>query len=734
MSLRRTALLLALPALAACAAPSARRPRLAATARPAPAPISAPRPPIAHKEPHVQKLPFAELHDDYFWLRRKDSPEVVAYLKAENGYTDAVLQPTVPFQQTLYDEMLARIKETDDTYPYRQDGYLYYRRTEKGKQYPIHCRRKGSMRAPEEVLLDLNEIARTEKYVGLGTFEVSDGGGWLAYALDTTGFRQFTLAFKDLTRGVVAPERIRRVDAAAWARDRRTVFYVVEDPVSKRAHRLFRHVVGEDPAQDKLLYEEKDELYELDLERALSGAYAFVTSYSKTTTEVRVLDLARPTAEPRLLAPREKDHEYYVDHHGGKFFIRTNSGGRNFRLVSAPIARAGDRSAWKEVVPHRADVMLESFEPFADFIVVEERADGLPRLEILDPATGKLAGVEMPEALYSVALADNHEWNTRSFRYHYESPVTPSSVIDHDVRTGKATLRKRQEVLGGFDPERYETQRRHATAADGTRIPISLVYRKGVDPAGKNPMLLSGYGSYGISVPLGFTSDRFSLLDRGVVVAVAHIRGGGDLGKAWHDGGRMMTKMNTFTDFIDCAADLIRSGWTAPERLVIRGGSAGGLLMGAVTNLRPDLWKAVVVLVPFVDVINTMLDESLPLTVGEFEEWGNPKVKEQYDYMIKYSPYDNVTRKPYPAMLVRTSYNDSQVMYWEPAKYVAKLRASKTDRNPLLFKINMDPAGHGGRSGRYEALRETAFDYAFILGQLGLGPAPGGGAATAAAR
>jgi oligopeptidase B len=564
-------------------------------------------------------------------------------------------------------------------------------------------------------------------------FEVADGGGWLAYALDTTGFRQYTLAFKDLGRGVVSPERIRRVDAAVWARDRRTVFYVVEDPVTKRSHRLFRHLVGDDPAHDSMLYEEKDELYELDLERARSGAYAFLTSASKTTSEVRVLDLAHPGAAPRLLVPREHDHEYYVDHQGGRFFIRTNSGGRNFRLVSAPIARAGERAAWHEVIPHRTDVMLEAIEPFADFILLVERADALPRLEILDSRTGATTPVQMPEALYSVAPHDNHEWSTHAVRLAYESPVTPDSVLDYDVTTRKMTLRKRVEVLGGFDPERYETQRRHAIARDGTRVPISLAYRKGVNPAGKNPMLLEGYGSYGLSEPLTFSSSRLSLLDRGVVVATAHIRGGGDLGKAWHDAGRMMNKMNTFTDFIDCAQDLVRSGWTAPDRLVIEGGSAGGLLMGAVTNLRPDLFKAVVSKVPFVDVINTMLDESLPLTVGEFEEWGNPKIKEQFEYMMRYSPYDNVAARAYPTMLVRTSYNDSQVMYWEPAKYVARLRASKTDHNPLLFRINMDPAGHGGHSGRYDRLHETAFDYAFILGQLGMGSTSAGGAAATAA-
>jgi oligopeptidase B len=683
------------------------------------------RPPVARKEPHVQKLPFAEQHDDYFWLRRKDAPEVLDYLRAENAYTDEVVKPTVPFQQALYDEMLGRIKETDDSYPYRQDGYLYYTRTEKGKQYPIRCRRKGSMSAPEEVLLDLNDLARTEKFVGLGVFEVADGGGWLAYALDTTGFRQYTLAFKDLRRGVVSPERIRRVDAAVWARDRRTVFYVVEDPVTKRPHRLLRHLVGDDPANDKPIYEEKDALFELDVERSRSGAYAFATSASKTTSEVRAIDLFHPAAPPRLLLPREHDHEYYVDHRGDRFYIRTNSGGRNFRLVSAPIARAGDRSAWSEVVPHRSDVMLEAFEPFADFIVLVERSDALPRLRILDPKTNQIAPLAMPEAIYTVAPRDNHEWKTPTLRFQYESPVTPGSVYDYDVRGRTRALRKRVEVLGGFDPQRYQTQRRHATAADGTRIPISLVYRKGIDPAGKNPMLLLGYGSYGIPMSTSFSSNRVSLLDRGVVVAMAHIRGGGDLGKPWHDAGRMMAKMTTFTDFIDCALDLERSGWTAPDRLVIQGGSAGGLLMGAVTNLRPDLFKAVVTLVPFVDVINTMLDESLPLTATEFEEWGNPKVEEQYQYMVKYSPYDNIAAKAYPTMLVRTSYNDSQVMYWEPAKYVARLRATKTDANPLLFKINMEPAGHGGRSGRYDQLRETAFDYAFILGELGKGPAPG---------
>jgi oligopeptidase B len=710
--------------LAACAAAPQPQPS------PAPAAPGAPRPPIARREPHPTTIHGRKLEDDYFWLRQKGTPAVESYLQAENAYTLAVMKPTQALQDTLYREMLARVQEDDATVPHRKNGWYYYKRTEKGKQYPIFCRKRAggaakddlvgaTATAPEQVMLDLNQLGQGKPFISLGPHAVSDDGRTLAYAIDETGFRQFTLFFRDLATGRVAAESIPRVDAVAWAADDRTVFYVVEDPVTKRPDRLVRHTVGTDPRGDRLVYEEKDEMFELDLARTRSGAYLVATSESKTTTEVRVLDARRPDADWQVIEPRRHDHMYFVDHRGAELLILTNwlpdRKAVNFRLVSTPITATG-RANWKELVAHRDDVMLEGFDVFADHVVLHERADALPRFEVLHGAA--LDTVPMPEALYEVSPDANEELDAPAFRFHFESPVTPDTVYDYDFKTRQLTQRKRV-VVPGFDPARYQSARTHAKASDGTRIPISLVYRKGL-PAGPKPMLLYGYGSYGIPMSLPFESENVSLLDRGVVFAVAHIRGGGDLGKPWHEGGRMATKMNTFTDFIACGEELERSGWTAPDRVVIMGGSAGGLLMGAVTNLRPDLWKGVVAQVPFVDVINTMLDESLPLTVSEFEEWGNPKQPEEFEWIAGYSPYDNLARKDYPAMLVESSYNDSQVMYWEPAKYVARLRAVKTDGNPLLLMMRMDPAGHGGRSGRYNRLREAAFTYAWILGTLGI--------------
>ena len=692
--------------------------------KPAPTPVAKPIQPAAPTPPAAKKSAKAEtLHgeprvDDYFWLRNKGSPDVVSYLNAENAYTDVLMKPTEPFQESLYQEMLARIQETDVTVPYREGEWLYYTRTEKGKQYPIHCRKKKTIEAPESVMLDLNEMAHGEKFLALGTVAVSDDGNRIAYSTDNTGFRQYTLHIKDLRNAELGPEAIPRVDSVAWSRDNKTLFYVVEDD-AKRPYRLYRHELGKQSANDSLLYEEKDEMFTLEVVRSRSKEYLFLTSHSHTASEVRYLRADQPKAAFKLVAPREKDHEYYVADRGREFFIRTNSGGRNFRIVTAAVANPS-RKSWKEVIPHRSEVMLERLEMFADHYALFEREDGLPRIRIADFKTKSSHHVQFPEPVYFLSPAPNREFKTDKLRFTYQSFVTPVSVYDYDIHTGEKTLLKRIEVLGGYDPSLYQSERLHAKAADGIAIPISVVYRRGLRHDGSSPMLLIGYGSYGFSLPVTFSSDRLSLLDRGVSIALAHIRGGGEMGKKWHDQGRMMSKRNTFTDFISAAEYLIAERYTRTDRLVIEGGSAGGLLMGAVTNMRPDLFKAVVALVPFVDVINTMLDTSLPLTVGEFEEWGNPQNKADYVYMRSYSPYDNIQAKAYPTILVRTSYNDSQVMYWEPAKYVAKLRASKTDSNPLVFKINMEPAGHGGASGRYTKLRETAFDYAFILWQLGI--------------
>ncbi len=675
------------------------------------------QPPVASRIPHETVLHGQKAVDDYYWLREKGSPAVTAYLTAENAYADAIMKPTQPLQETLYEEMLGRIKETDMGVPMLDHGYWYYTRTEQGKQYPIYCRKKGTLESPEEVTVDLNQLGQSEKYIGLGGYWVSPDSGLLAYSTDTTGFRVYTLYVKDLRKGQLLEERIPRVDSVAWASDGKTLFYTVEND-AKRSYRLYRHRLGAKPP-DPLVYEEKDEMFELNVGRTRSDAYLLLASNSHTASEVRYLAAGNPDGAWQVVVPREKEHEYDVDHRGDLFYIRTNSGGRNFRLVTAPVSSPG-KTHWKELVPHRENVMLEGIDLFQDQYVLFEREDGLPQLRITDFKTGSSHRVEFPEQVYSVFPGGNAEFKTSLFRFNYQSPVTPGSVYDYDVLTRQRKLLKQQEVLGGYDASRYQTERAFATASDGTRIPIALVYRKGFTRDGKAPLHLYAYGSYGMSMPDTFNSNAVSLLDRGVVLATAHIRGGGEMGKKWHEQGRMMSKMNTFTDFISCAEYLLAQGYGSKGLLAIEGGSAGGLLMGAVTNLRPDLFKVVVAHVPFVDVINTMLDESLPLTVGEFEEWGNPKIKEQYDCMIKYSPYDNVTRKAYPALLVKTSLNDSQVMYWEPAKYVAKLRAMKTDSNLLVFKINMDPAGHGGQSGRYNRLREVAFDYAFILWRLGV--------------
>ena len=675
-----------------------------------------PQPPVAKKLPKVDVLHGDRRVDDYYWLREKSNPEVISYLEAENAFTAAVLKPTEAFQESLYKEMLARIKQTDLSVPVRDHGFLYYSRTVEGKQYPIYCRKTLAPDAPEQILLDLNDLATGQKFMDLGAYTVSSDGNLLAYSTDNTGFRQYTLRVKDLRTDQLLPDRIEKTVSVAWAADNKTLFYIVEDH-AKRPYRLYRHALGStDP--DPLIYEEKDEKFSLDVERSRSRAYLFLASESLTASEVRFLPAATPDAAWKLIAPREKDHEYEVDHRGDRFFIRTNSGGRNFRLVSAPAADPR-RENWQEVIPHRPNVMLAGMDFFADFYALFEREDGLPRLRITSFRDTQSHRIEFPEPTYSASPGQNPEYDTKTFRFNYQSFITPSSVFDYDMDKRTRTLLKQTEVLGGYDPSQYQSERLWATASDGARIPISIVYRRGLKRDATAPLLLYGYGSYGASMSATFSSNRLSLLDRGVTFAIAHIRGGGELGKPWHDQGRMMHKRNTFTDFIASAEFLIAQKFTAKDRLAITGGSAGGLLMGAVTNMRPDLFKAVVSLVPFVDVLNTMADSSLPLTVAEFEEWGNSANKAEYDYMKTYCPYTNLEKKSYPAILVRTSLNDSQVMYWEPAKYVAKLRSLKTDTNPLLFKTNM-AAGHGGSSGRYDYLREVAFDYSFLLSQFGL--------------
>jgi oligopeptidase B len=673
-------------------------------------------PPVAARTAHPTVVHGDPREDDYFWLREKHNPAVVEYLEAENAYADAVMAPTQPLQDALYREMLARIKETDLSVPYREGGHFYYSRTEEGKQYPIFCRKRGSLESPEEVTLDLNELAVGHGFLALGAYTVSDDGSLLAYSIDTKGFREYTLHVKDLRTGELRPERIENTGAVAWANDGRTLFYTVEDH-AKRPYRVFRHVVGPSTT-DALVYEEADELFRVWVARTRSRGFLLLGSASHTTTEVRYLAADDPEGAWRTVAPRRHEHEYDVDHHGDRFYIRTNDRGRNFRLVSAPVA-APDEPHWEEVVPHRPAVMLEGAEFFRDHSVLLEREHGLQALLVTDLRRGESHRIEFPEPTYSAFPSHNPEFDTTLFRYTYQSLVTPSSVFDYDMDRRTSTLLKEQPVLGGYDRTQYVSERLQAAAPDGTPVPISIVYRRDFVRDGRAPLYLYGYGSYGYPLPVGFSSNRLSLLDRGVAVAIAHVRGGGEMGKAWHDDGRLRKKMNTFTDFIAVAEHLVAEGYTSPGRLAIEGGSAGGLLMGAVVNLRPDLFGVVISRVPFVDVLNSMLDADLPLTVGEYEEWGNPNLKDDYEYMKTYCPYTNLAARAYPAMLVKTSFHDSQVMYWEPAKYVARLRTLKTDANPLLLKTNMS-AGHGGASGRYDYLREVAFDYAFLLTQLGL--------------
>ena len=676
----------------------------------------APQPPMAEKKTKTTNIHGTTLVDDYFWLREKTNPAVMAHLQAEDDYAQSMMKHTAALQEKLYDEMLSHIKQTDTKVPFRMGNYFYYSRTEEGKQYPINCRKKGSLDAPEEIILDHNELAKGQKFMSVGEFLPSDDGNLLAYSTDNTGYRQYVLQVKDLRTGQLFPERIERVNSVVWATDSKTLFYVTEDAVTKRKDKFFRHVLGSD--KNDLVYEEKDELFDLDVGRSRDKEIVFLHALSKTSVEARYMRANEPNGTLKVILPRQPEHEYDVDHRNNTFYIRTNKGAKNFRIVTAPVNDPSEKN-WKEFVAHKPAVKLESISLFANHAVLSEWENGLEQLEVVDFKTDKRHRIKFPEPVYSAELSTNHEFDTSVVRYGYNSLVTPFSIFDYDMNTGQATLLKQVEVPGGFDRTNYKSERVFATAADGTKVPLSIVYRKGVKLDGSAPLLLYGYGSYGISIEPTFSSNRLSLLDRGVIFAIAHIRGGGELGEEWRQAGRMMNKMNTFTDFIASAEALIKMKYTSKDRLVIQGGSAGGLLVGAVSNMRPDLFKAVVSYVPFVDVLNTMLDASLPLTTSEYIEWGNPNEKPAFEYMKTYSPYDNIAKKDYPAMLVKVSVNDSQVPYWEGAKLVARLRTMKTDKNPLLLKVNFG-AGHGGASGRYDALRETAFDYAFMLWQMGV--------------
>jgi oligopeptidase B len=673
-------------------------------------------PPIAERQPKTITVHGDSRVDDYFWLRQKADPKVMDYLHAEDAYADAVMKRTTAFQDALFKELVGHIKEDDDAAPYRRGDYFYFTRTIKGQQYPLYLRKKGSLTAPEELLLDLNELAKGLSFMALGAFAPSDDGRLLAYATDATGYRQYTLHIKDLSTGTTLPDQAERVGSVEWATDNKTLFFTTEDAVTKRSDKLFRHVLGSQ--RDDLLYEEQDELFDLDVSRTRDRAVIVLKSMARTSTECRYLPADKPDAPLTIINPREPDHEYDIEHHSGRFYIRTNKGAKNFRIVTAPLATPSERH-WTEFIPHRPDVKIEHVDAFAGHLVLSEWEGGLQQLEIVDLKTRNRHRVQFPEPVYAAAMGPNYEFGTATLRYNYQSLVSPPSVFDYDMTTRRALLVKQTEIPGGFDRSNYTAERVMATASDGTKIPISIVYHKQSRRDGSAPLLLYGYGSYGVSVTPGFAAARLPLLDRGVVYAIAHIRGGGELGEPWRDAGRMTNKITTFTDFIASAEYLVARKYTSTDRLVIQGASAGGMLMGAVVNMRPDLFKAAVAQVPFVDILNTMLDATLPLTTSEYIEWGNPNEKAAYDYIARYSPYDNVKPQRYPAMLVRVSVNDSQVPYWEGGKLVARLRATKTDTNPLLLKVNFG-AGHGGASGRYDALHETAFNWAFVLWQMGI--------------
>jgi oligopeptidase B len=657
--------------------------------------------------------------DNYYWLRERENPKVLEYLKAENEYLKAVLKPTEALQEKLYQEIVGRIKPTDMSVPYRDNGYYYYSRFEEGRDYPVYCRKKETLEAPEEVLLDASALAEGQPFFSVLGLEVSPDNRRLAYAVDTVSRRLYTQRFKDLVSGEILADTIPdTLGMTAWANDNATVFYVLKDPATLRPYAVRRHRLGTPVSGDKEVFRESDEAFTTAVYKSKSKKYVVIASESTLSTEYRLLDADHPEGDFNVVQPRERDLEYQVEHFGDRLFIRTNFEAKNFRLMETPLDKTSKEN-WREVIPHRADVLLEGFEIFNDYLVVEERRSGLTRMRVIRWKDKAEHDLDFGEPAYAAAIGQNPEFGTDWLRYEYSSFTTPDSIYDYNLKTREKKLLKQEEVLGGFDPANYRSERIMATASDGAGIPISLVYRKGVLKDGSNPLLEYGYGSYGAIEDPYFDSSLLSLLDRGFIYALVHIRGGSDLGRAWYEDGKLLKKKNTFTDFIACAEHLVAEKYTRPDKLFAAGASAGGLLMGAVVNMRPDLFKGVIAGVPYVDVINTMLDPGIPLTAQEFDEWGNPAVKEYYDYMLSYSPYDNVAAKEYPAMLVTTGLHDSQVQYWEPAKWVAKLRSLKTDKNMLLLRTNMD-AGHGGQSGRFRRYRETAMEYAFLLYLAGI--------------
>ena len=700
--------------------------------------MARPEPPVAARRPHRHEMHGDVREDAYYWLRERDDPEVTDYLKAENAWTDAAMEHTAKLQAELFDEIKGRIKQTDMSVPYRDGRYRYHVRYEDGREYEIYGRvRTDAASVPaasqsldaaagpppgEQLLLDVNRVAEGHEFCDVGTLRVSPDDRLLAYAVDTVGRRQYAIRVHDLETGRDLPDVIPDVSAnLAWAADSRCFLYTRHDPTTLRPFQVLRHRLGEDPANDRLVFEEADDTFACGVWRSRSRRYLLIGSFQTITSEFRLIDTSDPEAEPVIFLPRQRGHEYEIDHYRDRFYIRTNAEAVNFRLMEADDTRT-ERAAWRELLPHRDDILIEGFELFRDHLVVAERHDGLTQLSVRPWSGVGAHAIAFDEAAYEVSIDTNRDAETATLRFRYSSMTTPSSIYDYDMATRARTLLKREEVLGDFDPARYETVRLFAAAPDGVRVPISLVRRRGAGSAGPAPLLLYGYGSYGISIDPTFRSARLSLLDRGFTYAIAHIRGGQEMGRPWYDAGKLMRKRNTFTDFVACAEHLVAEGHADPARIYAMGGSAGGLLMGAVINLRPDLFHGVVAQVPFVDVVTTMLDESIPLTTGEYDEWGDPRDPEAYDYIRSYSPYDNMAPVAWPHLLVMTGLHDSQVQYWEPAKWVARRRAiAPTDEGRrLLLRTNLD-AGHGGASGRYRRYRETALQYAFLLDLAGAG-------------
>jgi oligopeptidase B len=680
------------------------------------------KPPVAAIRPFKVESPHGARNDDYYWLRddEREDKDMLAYLAAENAYTDAVMAATKPLQEKLYNEIVGRIKQDDASVPYRKHGYWYYRRFETGKEYPIYARKKGSLDAAEEVLFDVNAMAAGHEFFQVGSYEVSPDNKLIAWAEDSVGRRQYVLRVRELVTGKVLSDVIENIEAGfAWAADSRTLFYIAKDPTTLLGDKVRKHVLGDDVKKDALVFEEQDKSFYTGVGTTKDEQYIVIGSHSTVSSEMRVAKSDDAAFKFRVLIPRERDHEYNADHLNGKWIVRTNWQAKNFRIVEADDKQVADKATWRDIVAHRDDAFVESFDVFRDFLAVEERSDGLANVRIRTWKDGKSFLIDSDEPAYTTGLGANAELDTPLVRYTYTSLTTPASTYDFDVVTGKKTLLKREPVLGGYEQSNYVTEHLWATVRDGVKVPISLVYRKGLRKDGSAPLFQYGYGSYGLSMDPGFSASVVSLLDRGFIYAIAHIRGGQEMGRNWYESGKLLTKQNTFNDFIDVTRFLVQEKYADPKRVFAMGGSAGGLLMGAIANMAPGDYAGLVAQVPFVDIVTTMLDDSIPLTTNEYDEWGNPAEKAYYDYMLSYSPYDNVNAQAYPPIFVGTGLWDSQVQYYEPAKWVAKLRTLKTDTHPLVFRINME-AGHGGKSGRFQRYRETAEYYAFVLSLAGL--------------